>query len=277
MSARFGFALLLGMFVFLVSVSVSVSACLLEGQDNEGVKIGEPTNVCLVINGEKVSFIQPEADTFSRFSLQGSYNDMASCDETYYASSEVCPFDGSVAGCPSNPPASGFSTNFYVESMGVQTRYKKLMANPCSSGGVTLFPLLTVIVTVLEGKVVGVNWDDGCYMCDPGVDDGENPCILNAYNTTTNQPIPEETLDGAQITGKDCAVTQSFCDKSSDKGLCDMNVYVVWTGDDVDGRKFTSAGRRFERFRDYAMPALGKALEEFDNAVDAAVDKVSSN
>ena len=216
---------------FVVALFAPVARCCMSQGGSTTVEIGKATSVCLVMNGRKVLLMTPKADDFSRFTLKDSFSDMEKCSDDYFTSDASCPFNKTepVQGCRGTDiPDGGFSTNFYVESLGVKTQYKKVMVNPCDE---LFFPLLTVIVTVKDGAVVGVNWDDGCYMCDPNVGTGDNPCVLNAFNKTSNERLDEATLTKGRITGKDCAITATECAKKKADGtnVCEQNVYVVWT------------------------------------------------
>ena len=146
-------------------------------------------------------------------------------------------------------------TTFYVESMGVVATYKKTYISHC--GGGIVFPIITAVITADRGTVTDVYWDDGCYLC---ADDGNTAessmgCMPNAY---TLQGKATTVADGL---GKDCGLTRDKCLTKSDT-FCDLNLYVVWTGTDMNGNYFRSAGKRFSRFREYAMPSLFSAMED---------------
>ena len=114
----------------------------------------------MVLNGERAVVMRPRADTLRDFP-SSSYQDILKCDD-YFDNVSECPFNSTTTVRMWSYRPSPASTNFYVSSMGVKTTYKKPMVDPCTK---YFFPLMTVIIRVVNGVVEGVNWEDGCYMC----------------------------------------------------------------------------------------------------------------
>ena len=92
--------------------------------------------------------------------------------------------------------------------------------------------------------------------------------MMNAYNLSTNQPATVNNTD--PNSGMDCAIVQPSCNTPAQfskatipPGFCDLGVYVVWTGTDAAGVEFSSAGRRFRRFRDYGMQTQLSAMQNW--------------
>jgi hypothetical protein len=249
------------------------------------VQIGKETYVCLVINDRNITVWTPKADDFVRLVVQGSFNatktkNACLTDKFWFPQgcpgSNIFPTKGVGA-----PPA----TNFYVSSMGVNSEYKKTYAYinyGRSNGPITIsswFPIVTAVIQVHLGEVQAVYWDDGCYYC-PWSSEGSQPslmnCISNAY-ALDNGPsklmppltnVTKKQIDPAGHNGNlgyDCMMTQSACTQSGTgkSGFCDLGVYIVWTGTDINNHQFASAGRRFRRFRDYYMEPQFQAMTRF--------------
>jgi len=120
---------------------------------------------------------------------------------------------------------------FQAEFSGVASSYKYR-----SDGGTNIVPFWTLIITLDDGYVSTIEWDDGCLgSCDPCVD------------LTCTIPISECT---SQLT-------------------CDPKFYIGWYGTDRDGRYLVSAGKRYSRFRSYSLSSA------FSNAYSSAASGAS--
>ena len=101
------------------------------------------------------------------------------------------------------------------------------------------YPYLTAIIDVSKGRVKGITWDDACLFC------GGDRCEENTYdfngNLGTRSDYRQPTR-GCYHTAEECQV------ESNGKSQCDITVYVVWTGDDADGKAFQSSAFRFSAF-----------------------------
>jgi hypothetical protein len=82
-----------------------------------------------------------------------------------------------------------------------------------------------------------IDWDEGCKWC------GDNECDSNTYY-----------YNGVPFTeGGSCALRDELCVvdgvvNATSNALCQLNVYVVWSGTDSRGQYFRSAASRFSRF-----------------------------
>ncbi|CAN0367989.1 unnamed protein product, partial [Hapterophycus canaliculatus] len=97
----------------------------------------------------------------------------------------------------------------------------------------------TEVVLVDKGEVTGITWDDGCHFC------GSDRCEQNTYDYSG------ELIDG-EASGKDCYWPDSECLNDGNlnevSALCQLTVYVVWTGTDADGNYFTSFSKRLSMY-----------------------------
>ena len=93
---------------------------------------------------------------------------------------------------------------------------------------------------VEEGVVRGIAWDDACVFCE------KSQCVANTYNfdgsLATSDQI-NQPVDGCYFSVPDCIVFQK-----TGNTACDLKLYVVWTGTDVDGKSLLSSDSRFSMF-----------------------------
>lgn len=111
--------------------------------------------------------------------------------------------------------------------------------SPTEEGGF-IFPYLTAIIDVSKGVVKGITWDDACLFCS------KDQCEENTYDFNGNQGTQKEFKQPT----KGCYIPKSECDSvlEDEEPLCDITLYVVWTGDDANGRAFQSSAFRFSAF-----------------------------
>ena len=103
------------------------------------------------------------------------------------------------------------------------------------------------------GVITGVTWDDGCTFCS------SNECIENTYDF---QGVLKPTG------GKDCHIPDPECMKGAQVSeTCPLQVYVVWTGTDADGKYLRSAELRFSEFKSYSLTNFASdASEKYKDA-----------
>jgi hypothetical protein len=154
--------------------------------------------------------------------------------------------------------------------------YKTIDVNPCIYGNgsqIYTIPFYTIIVSLSQGKVSYITFDDGCYFC---ASNGAE-CISTAVDLNTSTAVPTSELLG-------CREPASYCYPASSNGAnestssnttvlplspCDLKVFVVWTGTDAAGTYLTSAGRRLSRFRQYASASA------YQSGLNAVADATS--
>jgi len=187
------------------------------------VTIGKPTTICLVLANDgdwsteieymRLNF-QPIADVYSRFHVPESF--------------------GQLVGIP-DALADTFTGNITVHAESqTALSFQKLYYDGNNN---KIFPFLTAIVTVNEGIVTGITWDNACVFCS------KNECQDNTYDFNGDMATEEE----AQQPVGACSIAVNEC-KNSDKAECDLLLYVVWTGTDSNGRDFKSSANRFSAF-----------------------------
>nr|CCA20136.1 conserved unknown protein putative [Albugo laibachii Nc14] len=177
---------------------------------------GELTWVCININNEFRAVFTPTADKFSVISIRESWN------------------DSRIGG---NPEGASVS----VSSLGNRTLYKRYAHENVR------FPYLTAIISVKQGLVQGVTWDDGCFFCS------RDACLPNLYSSITNTSLqlPHQ--------GFSCYTNTSICNDTV--SACDLTIYIGWTGTDKDGNYLSSAGLRMSQFQKFSFASYYSSIK----------------
>lgn len=118
-----------------------------------------------------------------------------------------------------------------------------------------VFPFLTAIVDVDKGRVKGIAWDNSCVFCSP------DRCLENTYDFDGNLRLDLGSQSkGCYVGKRECDVLhQNKSDSCNEFGQCfeegcncdsecDIRVFVVWTGTDIDNNVFQSSASRFSAF-----------------------------
>ena len=105
-----------------------------------------------------------------------------------------------------------------------------------------VYPFLSAIISVRQGRVAGITWDDACIFCDGF----KEVCEENTYNFNGDSV----TANSAGQETKSCFLTVAQCEESIQKGehACDLTLYVVWSGTDAGGKALQSQAYRFSQF-----------------------------
>ena len=105
-----------------------------------------------------------------------------------------------------------------------------------------VYPFLTAILDVKNGVVDGIAWDDGCLFCR------KIQCLENTFDFTGLKGNEEEFRQKT----KGCYITSDLCvpenEDGTGKNICDLQLYVVWTGTDSNGLALQSSNFRFSAF-----------------------------
>lgn len=99
---------------------------------------------------------------------------------------------------------------------------------------------------VRDGEVRGITWDNACVFCGGFGDE----CEENTYSFTgalqTQETSGQETKACYESVAACTEALQS--DDEDAKRLCDITLYVAWSGTDVDGKALQSQSYRFSEF-----------------------------
>lgn len=240
--------LVYSMRIFLILTLIliqSSKSCLPPGASNKVFSLKE-TYVCVSLSPlnwyseESVPYLKistnPKADEFSEVNIHNSWT------SANYGT------DSAIVKLQINSTTVGNGMGVIVESMG-KLSYQKAYRYVLSSGAVT-FPLMMAIIKVNKGTVTDIIWDDdSCSYCDPMY------CFPNVHDFNGNI-IPSlgkscfkqdstctfTTSNTTKVNGQ--LVTTTFPATST---LCELNVYVVWSGTDANGITFKSDSFRFSR------------------------------
>ena len=184
-------------FVLFLGLAAAVSGC----GPSTGAKLdkaGDPTYVCLVINSKKVALFMPKADDYSRIVMSGSYQN----NDTWTPASVVNGQDQCVESFTKGQDECKY-TMVHVESLGKRSMAKAYKVYDRNGLAPKLvFPVLTAVISVKLGEVIGITWDDGCHFC---ADTGDM-CVSNiftlpktSFNSTvkvSDTALKKPSLDG---------------------------------------------------------------------------------
>ena len=122
---------------------------------------------------------------------------------------------------------------------------------------------MTAIIDVEQGVVQGIAWDNACIFCE------EKHCLPNTYNF--NGTLATQEQIGQPVNG--CRVEQLTCleMKGGDNDVCELTLYVVWTGTDADGNVLLSSDSRFSMFPPNRVQE--KVTDGYNNAIDTLKKK----
>mmetsp|Transcript_45224 Transcript_45224/g.52964 ORF Transcript_45224/g.52964 Transcript_45224/m.52964 type:complete len:293 (-) Transcript_45224:240-1118(-) len=185
------------------------------------VQSGKETSICMNLSngdnwasGVKYSrwLFTPKADEYSHFKVKNSYKDLVVNDNDFLPSVSVH---------VSSQTSLSFIRRYYDQAAD------------------RIFPYLTAIIDVKDGKVQGIAWDNACVFCLSDV------CEENSYNFAG-----ELTDSAGSVESKGCHLTKAQCDAITADGdtSCDLQIYVVWTGTDANGRVLLSSNSRYGAF-----------------------------
>ena len=139
-----------------------------------------------------------------------------------------------------------------------------------------IFPMYTAIVTLTEGIVTSISWDDGCYGCNfSALDNGCGDSIMSINSTSSSYQVMASSNGASYYNGywntlcgngcTRCWNSNDYCNTNCDAGTpgcaCDLTIYVVFTGTDNQGRYLSSAGLRMSRFQDYSISSLVESAQ----------------
>lgn len=205
------------------------------------VSIGKRTTICIVVsqggnwgNGNYYSrwVFQPTADEYSHFVIDSSYSSLVKNPSNFYY------------------PA----ISVHVESQQALSFIRRYFDDSYFQSWI--FPYLTAIISVKNGVITGISWDESCSFCD------ENRCVENTYDFSGKNV----TQSANSIPSKSCYFTKAECDNlvASGEKTCALGVFFVWTGTDKDKKVLNSVKSRFGAFPPNRIPKIENYLPKFN-------------
>lgn len=189
------------------------------------VRRGELTTICLYVgpgedwNGSDISYtrfsVNLVADEFSSYEVPKSFTAVADSANPLFGSNATHIFAASQS------------------SLSFLRRYYDRTSN-------RIYPYLTAIIDVKDGVVRGIAWDDACIFCEM------SECPANTYNFDGSVATAEQI--GQPVNG--CYLNYAQCAgfRMDGSHQCDLKLFVVWTGTDVNGDVLLSSDTRFSMF-----------------------------
>jgi len=168
------------------------------------------TTICIVVGGVAKIFFYVNVEDFSLMQIVANGNFTGAFDNP--AMWFQAEFSGSATSIKHRRPQIASDNGFYV-------------------------PFWTLIITLIDGTISNLEWDDGCLSCS-----------------------------GDQCVDSTCALDAGTC-YSNDAGTtvdCEPKIFVGWYGTDRSGVYLTSAGERLSRFREWSVNSA------YDGAVQTA-------
>ena len=132
-----------------------------------------------------------------------------------------------------------------------------------------VYPFLTAIIDVDHGVILGIQWDDACLFCN------STRCEENTYDFQGKQTTDIANTKACFIPLIECVVKVEDLNENSkdDKpptvkpdNECELKIYFVWTGTDVDGRPLLSYESRFGAFPGNVIPQFSH-ITDFTNSM----------
>jgi len=156
------------------------------------------TTICIVVGGVAKIYFYPQVEYYTLLQIVANGNFTGSFDnDKMWFQAE---FSGRASAIKHRRPQNTVNNGFYV-------------------------PFWTLIISLTNGVVSDIQFDDGCYAC------GDDQCVDST-----------------------CALDASSCySTNSGSTDCAPKFFVGWFGTDRSGVYLTSAGSRLSRFRSYSV------------------------
>jgi len=103
-------------------------------------------------------------------------------------------------------------------------------------------PIVSLVVTMTEGRITSFAWDNECQNCGP----------LSCMESPRNLNRTDFAPGGGSLSRGTCGTSVADCRGDG----CDLRVYVTWAGTDSSGRHAMSAGMRLSKFTGYTFGSL---------------------
>ena len=121
--------------------------------------------------------------------------------------------------------------------------------------------VLNLVVTLKDGKIVGLNWKNGCV---PRTCEFED-CHEKRY--TAVAPAHEFAKEKVEME-KNCFIRTCHGQSSKKAPHCDTKVYVTWEGNDIENRYCVSDNFRITNLMQHSIQSY------FDSAINVSPDIV---
>jgi len=231
------------LFLLLLIINSSVvsseewKGCGLKSDPDMPLRIGTQSVVCLtlapggdwedstVVPARRYAF-KAKTDDYSHLAIPGSYDYLVNNDEQLEAD-DITIHVNSQKGL-------SFLRKYYDRKLD------------------RIYPYLTAIIDVKDGVVKGIAWDNACIFC------GSSRCIENTYNFNGEQSELDEPTKGCYLERKECTDEKEGSNEKDEFNKCDISVYVVWTGTDLNRDVMKSSNSRFSAFSNSQVTRLLK-------------------
>jgi len=110
-----------------------------------------------------------------------------------------------------------------------------------------VYPFLTAVISVKDGTITGITWDDACIFCGGFAD----ACKEDTYDFNGNQVYQStagQQTKGCYLKASECVTVEGGKGFPAGSNSCDLTVYVVWSGTDSGGKALQSQAYRFSEF-----------------------------
>ena len=228
--------------------NITWSGCGAVGAESAKLEIGDNMVICMHVANNlnwvggaqylRLSFA-PKVDEYSRFHVGSCKWNYACCDPCRFEVFRKTYLSSSCYTSAYQDLINGGNDDFGNVDLTVSVASQKRVSFQRKYYDRTLdlvYPHLTAIIDASGGVVRGITWDDGCMFCS----DAECTPVIHNYEGE----LQSKDAAGQPVGG--CPVARDAC--TADPELCDLTLYVVWTGSDSNGITFQSSASRFSQF-----------------------------
>jgi hypothetical protein len=184
---------------------------------NAPLAVGDTTSVCLFVSSLPLEV----GSDYSPMIIKPDLDDFS----RFY-----------IPGSYSNALLNAYNSDvyFHLESEGGVSFAARYRDSTTTSGP------FTAIISMVQGEVTGISFDAGCSMCSTSA------CVENEYAFSG---------DLSSSATKQCTWTNDECVNNAGEpnDLCQLTVYVVWSGTDKSGRTLQSKNFRLSEFAGRAV------------------------
>lgn len=206
------------------------------GKGDTPIEIGKNATICLVlsVNNSAVALpFQPLVDEFSKYHIPGTFKKITEKSDIE-AEKSVSLY-----------PQQGGKTYVHVSSQKAVSFQRAYYHNENSEND-RVFPHFMAIIHVHKGIVQRITWDDASIFCGPEFI-AENTYNFDGTNETSEK-LKTEACFHKKMKCEEIALKKEEEEKIGLLDDCDISLYVLWSGTDVNDRPLLSANERFSTF-----------------------------